>query len=102
MRETILSLPDAQREAVELSLFGGLSIDALAAVTYTPRAVVIDLLVDAMRVLRPVLGRRSRDGGALASALPVPSMRLVPPERWAARSRAGAQRAGAERLAATR
>ena len=50
VRETILSLPDAQREAVELSLFGGLSIDGLAAVTRTPRPVVIDLLVDAMRM----------------------------------------------------
>jgi DNA-directed RNA polymerase specialized sigma24 family protein/anti-anti-sigma regulatory factor len=100
VRETILSLPDAQREAVELSLFGGLSIEALAAVTRTPRAQVIGLLVDAMRVLRPVLGRRSKDGGALASALPVPPTRLVPPERWAARSRAGAQRTGAERRVA--
>ena len=97
VRETILSLPDAQREAVELSLFGGLSIDGLAAVTRTPRPVVIDLLVDAMRMLRPVLGRRARDGGALASALPVPSVRLAPPERWAARSRADTRRGGAVR-----
>lgn len=97
VREAILGLPDAQREAVELSLFGGLSIDALAAVTRRPRAVVIELLVEAMRVLRPLLGRRARDGAALASALPVPSVRLVPPERWAARARAGTPRDGAKR-----
>ncbi len=84
----ILSLPGAQREAVELALFGGLSIDGLVDVMGIPRPVVIDLLVDAMRELRPLLGRRSSDGGALASALPVPPVRLVPPERWAARSRA--------------
>lgn len=101
VRETILSLPDAQREAVELSLFGGLSIDGLAAVTRTPRAVVIDLLVDAMRELRPLLGPRSKDGSALASALPVPSVRLAPPERWVARSRTGPPRDGAGRVTAS-
>lgn len=101
VRETILSLPDAQREAVELSLFGGVTIDGLAEVTATPRPVVIDLLVDAMRELRPLLGRRSQDGSALASALPVPSARLAPPERWVARSRTGTSRVGAGRLAQT-
>jgi hypothetical protein len=85
VREMILSLPGAQREAVELALFGGVSIDGLGDVMGMPRAVVIDLLVDAMRELRPLLGRRSRDGSAIASALPVPPVRLVPPERWVAR-----------------
>jgi hypothetical protein len=92
VREAILGLPGGQRELVELLLFGGLSIDGLEAVTRMPRAVVIDHLVHAMRVLRPVLGRRARDGAALASALPVPSVRLVPPERWASRSRAARKR----------
>ncbi len=58
---------------------------------------MIEHLVDAMRVLRPLLGRRARDGAALASALPVPSVRLVPPERLAARSRADTRRGGAVR-----
>jgi DNA-directed RNA polymerase specialized sigma24 family protein/anti-anti-sigma regulatory factor len=98
VRVAIHALPEAQREAVELSLFGGLSIESLAEVTATPRAVVIDRLVDAMRVLRPMLGRRARDGVALAAALPVPPLRLIPPERWAAaRGRSDTRRGGAVR-----
>jgi hypothetical protein len=93
VRVAIHGLPAAQREAVELLLFGGLSVEALADVTATPRAVVIDLLVDAMGVLRPMLGRRARDGVVLAAALPVPPTRLVPPERWvAARGRSNSRR----------
>jgi ABC-type transporter Mla MlaB component len=82
VRAAILDLPDGQREAVELSLFGGLSIDALAAVTASARAVVVDRLVDAMRVLRPVLGRRALGATELAAVANAPPLRLTPPERW--------------------
>src|SRR4051812_3659700 len=82
VRAAILDLPDGQREAVELSFFGGLSIDALAAVTASPRAVVVDRLVAAMRVLRPVLGRRALGATELAAVANAPPLRLTPPERW--------------------
>ncbi len=88
VRAAILDLPEGQREAVELALFGGLSIDALAAVTTSPRAVVVDRLVDAMRVLRPVLGRRALGAAELSAVATAPPLRLTPPERWPAAERA--------------
>jgi hypothetical protein len=93
VRGAILDLPDGQREAVELSLFGGLSIDALALVTVAPRAVVVDRLVDAMRTLRPVLGRRALGATELSAVATAPPLRLTPPERWSTtRSRPDARR----------
>lgn len=94
VRTAILDLPEGQREAVELSLFGGLSIDALAAVTAAPRGVVVDRLVGAMRVLRPVLGRRALGATELAAVANAPPLRLTPPERWpVARKRSETRRA---------